>query len=692
MRAILKGRKLAGKAWLVNQPVSTGAPATATSYTTSLSSASGTVGGPVTVTFSPNGAWANGQTITPTTFGLTGSFSAGTGGVFSGGVLIPTVGGTGPATLTYTSTAAGTGTINSSPSAGLTNTSGAEAYQAVAGGATLSDFTLVQPKPAHPMMGFNAAIGYCVPVGGIGPFRWSLSGNSNYQIDGTEARISGTGGALGSAPDVVSITCQDGRGTIVTKNVTIAKQADNSANIFCNYSTHVSAAVNTNPQLFWASGFPVQAFDANGQFNSNNLTVSDPSGHWVTFYGSISTPNGDPAQFPPPGSYPLVCTLNNGSGTTLTLNVTITVDPIVEPVIEFNPQTVTAATPVGTSIGNVLASTPFNTPVRAMSDPSGSFKVNLTKGNVVVAQALTAGTYPIVLTVSDGAATTTTTFNVTVGTGTILSSSLMQMTVNQNLTNATSALGQVIGTPTMTGGYTGGTWSFSDPTGYNANATLGYFGCPARLTQNSSTGQITNQGPLSPALVLNSDGSLGEAPFPLIVTWTDGVHTCQQTFQVPVAWAPETVYYVGQGASSTYGAQGLETIAAARQLCQLPHADTKHFKVLANTNPEYYTGDNGPNVGLTLQAWVGPVILEGVAANGLVQPRAGGPMSGVHANAYGGGDAYGKGYQVFGTGDAKIINFEISGVHGGGLTDGLEADAQGRSDLRQPASSAVLHP
>ncbi len=672
MTTILKGRKLAGKAWSINQPTSSGGgSASALSYTTSLSSASGTIGTPVTVTFSPNGTWANGQTITPTDPGLTGGFTAGVGGTLSGGVLVPTVGSNGPATLIFTSSAAGTGTINSTTSGGLTNTSGAQTYQAVAGGATLTDFTLAQPKPAHPQMGFNAAVGYCTPLGGIGPFRWSLSGNSNYQIDGTEARISGTGGALGTTSDVVSITCQNGRGTVVTRNVTIAKQTDNSANIFCNYSTHVSAAVNSNPQLFWASGFPVQAFDASGQYNSNSLTVTDPTGHWVSFYGSISTPNGDPTQFPPVGSYPLVCTLNNGT-TTLTLDLTITVDPIVEPTIEFNPITVTAATPVGTSIGNALATTPFNTPVRAISDPSGNFKVNLTKGNVVVAQALTAGTFPVALTVSDGAATTTTTYNITVGAGVILSPGLMQMSVNPNLTNATSAIGQVIGTPTMTGGYLGGTWSFADPTGYNANATLGYFACPARLTQNANTGQITNQGPLSPALVLNSDGSLGEGPFPLAVTWTDGIHTCQQTFQVPVAWAPETVYYVGQGASTTYGAQGLETIAAARQLCQASHADTKHFKVLANTNSEYYTGDNGPNVGLTLQSWVGPVILEGIGASGIAQPRGGGPMSGALANAFGGGDAYGKGWQVFGTGDAKVINFEISGVHGGGLSDGLE--------------------
>jgi len=111
-------------------PIGSVSVSPATAYTTTLSAVSGTSGTPVTMSFVPNGLWASGQTIIPTVVTLAGTFATVTNGTLAGGVITPTPGNTNAVSVQFTpSSPAGTsGTLNSTPAAGLTNTTGALNY------------------------------------------------------------------------------------------------------------------------------------------------------------------------------------------------------------------------------------------------------------------------------------------------------------------------------------------------------------------------------------------------------------------------------------------------------------------------------------------------------------------------------------------------------------------------------------
>lgn len=521
-------------------------------------------------------------------------------------------------------------------------------------GTALTGVTFIQAAPAHPLMAYQASIGYLTPIGGIGPYRFAITDDqgSKYSVEWNTGRIYGEYNALGTTTDDLIGTCQDGRGTLITFNIPVAKRADSNPAIYFNDRPSVTAAISGNPQLNSFCQWHVQAFGgAHG--SGDALTVTDPTGNFINYYGNVSTQSSG---LPAPGRYPITLTLTATDSTTLTISPTITILPSAASTIEFIPMAVSTATPVGTVIGRLRATTPFNSPGWSILDPSGTLLVDPIKGDVTVMQAPSAGNLSIGLGVADGTATGSLNVNVSVPPGSVLASSAMTMSVAPGLINA--GRGQSIGTPVIAG-HIGGTWACVDLTGFNPNAELGYYGCPRRIVQDPVTGAIT------------APGLLSEETIRLQVTWlsTDGATSCVNTFSVPVTRAPTVTYYVGAGMSALHGANGFEDIGAARFFCNTNSGRTTFFdfQVYANADPNYYTGTKLVND--YYHSWPGPGRIVGVAANGVAQPRAGNTIG----SAQYGGDWTGKGPFVFGDGDWTFENMEVSFVNGSGLTDGLEA-------------------
>ena len=106
-----------------------GGVAVASGYTTSLSASTGAVGVAVTMTFTPTaGTWPSGAVITPSASGLTGTFSPTT----------VSASGSGAVTCTFTPSLAGTGTLSSTTSPAMTNTTGGLAYAGTSGGSSIA--------------------------------------------------------------------------------------------------------------------------------------------------------------------------------------------------------------------------------------------------------------------------------------------------------------------------------------------------------------------------------------------------------------------------------------------------------------------------------------------------------------------------------------------------------------------------
>ncbi len=156
--------------------------ALATGFGMTLSSGSGVVNSPVTVTFAPTGGtWPASETITPTTTSLSGAFFPTT--------LAPTAGGSGSINCTFTPTAAGTGSINATASPALTNTSGAQTYTATP---------------------ITYGVGYATPSGVTRVLTWDASVSSSVTGSGSSlvwtdqtsnvALAPVTGGSISSYP------------------------------------------------------------------------------------------------------------------------------------------------------------------------------------------------------------------------------------------------------------------------------------------------------------------------------------------------------------------------------------------------------------------------------------------------------------------------------------------------------------
>ncbi|GAC1341915.1 MAG: hypothetical protein NVSMB18_14980 [Acetobacteraceae bacterium] len=521
----------------------------------------------------------------------------------------------------------------------------------------MSGIVFTQPQPAHPAMAYNATLGTLTPVGGIGPFAWTVVDRlaDRYTVEAVTGRVYGYYNPLTASNDTVQFSCTDGRGTTVTRAFPVRKMADTGAGvIFFNSPPGHTATNNIGVSPRWA----LEAWGGGHGLNDKPVITNldgSPTTEFQISYDNTIVCKGALAA---PGAYPLKATLTSPGGQAITATVTPVIVPYT-PIayIEFIPGTISTSMTTGAVLGRALATTPSNRPTWSLTDPSGTLAIDGT-GVVTIRKQPPQGTLAFSIGVTDQVASYTQPFTIAVPAGTILPPRNMTLRINPNLRNV--GRGQPVGTASVKGITGTKRWSMVQDN-YNLlavkNGTLGY-----RYAVDPATGVVTAPGLLS----AQTDR--------IVLTCTDGLNTCSQTFEIPVAGAPVgTTYHVGRGMAALHGANGFEHIADVRARCMGERTDTCHILLYADRDPNYYADDTGVLLrdGYPLRfAWHGPIVIEGVAANGVAQPRTGGNTA-KWSNT--GNDMRGKGFWVFGDGDATLINVEVSHCFGGDQTHGVEA-------------------
>ena len=89
-----------------------------------------------------------------------------------------------------------------SATAAMAAAPGRGSAQAAGPAGPVTDILFNQPQPAHPLMGEHATLGHVTPVGGIGPYAWSLVSmlDARYNVDAVSGRVTATGASWGRAP------------------------------------------------------------------------------------------------------------------------------------------------------------------------------------------------------------------------------------------------------------------------------------------------------------------------------------------------------------------------------------------------------------------------------------------------------------------------------------------------------------
>lgn len=536
----------------------------------------------------------------------------------------------------------------------------------------LAGINFTQPYPIHPDSYFNS-VGFATPVDGIGPFVITLTGNPNgayrtfvdtwdghsYTYD-NRTIIQATN--PGTTTDQITLQCVDARGDQVSGTFTINKTSGTVTAVTMN---NRNPNYNINPTDTFANGpfytpqvvspggslgyfEPIQIKDTTTGLDSTNFQVS---------YGAIRiAPNACP-----PGTYPVEVTMSNGTITLAPFAYTIQMLPIPTPFIDWTIPSVSTSTAVGTQFGTAKATTIANLPKWFIIDPTDTFEISIQTGAIRLRTTpTTTDSITIQIKVTDYTQTATKSFVIPISTGTVVPSTNMTMSIPSNLVNV--GRNQVVGTPTVSGISGTKLWTMTqDNENLEGRLTNGYrdpfTDYTAHFAIDSSTGAIT------------APGLLGAKTYHLTVTCSNGVNSCTRVFAIPVAWAPTTTtYYVGRGMAAAHPGIGYETMAEVKALCQGNRTDTAHVYVMADADPDYYASDNGTrdnNYGLRF-AWTGPIIIEGVAANGVDQPRLGGSVTSYR----GGSDMRGKGFMTCGDGDFILKNLHFShslGDYGIGL-------------------------
>lgn len=556
--------------------------------------------------------------------------------------------------------------------------------------ARLSGLQIVQAGPLHPSMPLGQAIYFAtlVPQDGIGPFSFRMTAGDAAKYRVATPYFLNLIGLAGSTADSITVECTDARGDKASGTLAVAKQSDLSVPTLLLFPRGDAGGQpgftggpldnnGTRPDLL-STFFRMTA---GGSFTSltgvtyavyDQGTTTPSTAGWGDQYGYIWHRVGGVAA---PGVYPVTIVASDGQGNAASLDYNIVINQFVVPsYIEFSQGIVSTSILAASVVGKAAATTPRNVPKWTLTDTSNTLQIDASTGIVTIKNPPgAAGTYPFTISVQDGVfALYTQSFNLAVVAGNTLSSGNMAMTVNPALNNATR--GQSIGTPTVTGVTGTKSWRIVSQTGFNLETKLAIAALgrsyAERYIIDPSTGSIT----APPLLSFQTDT--------IAVSCTDGINTCTRSFSVPVAEAPYTHYWVGRGMSTAHGTSGMETFAEARAKCIGYHTDTKVFHVQADADPDYYTNDNGKRTGdYSLRfAWIGPVRVIGEAANGVTQPRFGGPASNTQI---GGNDMNGKGFIVFGDGDGWIENCEVSCCHGGSTTgvEGIRKDGETYGNL-----------
>ena len=530
----------------------------------------------------------------------------------------------------------------------------------------LSGVIWQQNMPIDPNAADATVVGYLRPVGGIGPFTYSISGNAGYSlVDGSSGQVRVLYYAPNSQGSTFQAIVTDARG-VPSAPITVT--------VLLAGSSPVTTLNEPNPcNNAAADGYNVgplfRLYEGGATVSVIDQATGIASTKWREDYDYLRWIGGGAATA---GIYPL--TINRTGAPPLSVSLVVQ-DYAPITFIELVPTAVSTSMLANAPVGQARATTPNNTPTFSINDPSGIFQITSAGALSTAKQPAAAGPIAFSITVADGRASLTQSFTITVVSGTTLPAANMTLTVPSSLANDT--YNNTIGTPAVSGVTGTKSWSLVSQSGYNAVAAAS--GAPARYAINASTGAITAATILSGDL----DGS-SSATDVLTVSCTDGINTCTQSFSVPVAWAAiSKAIHVGRGKSTATGlagpnAVGVETMAQARAMCMAPHSGTYHVLVYADTDPDYYTNDNGTKTtDYSLRfPWQGPIIIEGVAASGVAMPRLGGPAA---LNASGGTDMRGKGFIVSGDGDMVIKNLEISGCHDA-YSDGIHGVEAIRKD------------
>ena len=518
------------------------------------------------------------------------------------------------------------------------------------------------------------------PVGGVGPFVYStVESNTNgfTTIDSGSNRFA-TASDKGNIvvpydpgqPNTVTLRITDATGATVTKPITIDTSAT-APGIYISANRGWSS--NINPYLL--NILPV-LWNGSAVDGTTQINAIDPSGYFTYAYGAVSLSNAG-SNFPPPGVYPI--SVSASGYASQTFNVTIVAAVAGTPYFVQTLSPVSTSVLAGTVVGKIVGTTPNNTFFPTLTDPSGVLGVD--GSDVIIAkQPATAAQLSFTFKVTDQGGYTSASCSssgsaaLPIVSGTTLPSTNISFAgVTQAFNNDT--WNNTIGTPTVTGIAGIKQWTLVSQTGLNPLAISSPFGTsPARYQIDKSTGKLTAPAVLSAGL----DGA-SAATDTLVISCTDGINTCTAALDVMVSWAPVSqTYHVGRGMAAAHGGNGFEHIVDLRPKIAgsdvAPHSGTYRVLIYADADPDYYTNDTGTTTSnyAARFPWSGPIIVEGVPANGVPQPRMGGPAAN---NVGGGGDMRGKGFWVFGNGDALIRNVEISGCHDNASdgTHGVEA-------------------
>ncbi|GAC1333113.1 MAG: hypothetical protein NVSMB20_05370 [Bradyrhizobium sp.] len=499
------------------------------------------------------------------------------------------------------------------------------------------------------------------PVGGRGPYRFEMGPRNplGYRIaDPAHGWIQVPYNAFPSTiTDAFDVMVTDADGHSFLAAVTVDKSGKSP--LLYIAGPYLRPANLTDP--FYNLAQSVAVFGASGY--DNIAVTSDPSGLFSVSYGALR-----PSKPPPAGDYPITVTAKNAAGATLSANVTLRYRDMTIGAIQFIPVIVSTSMPVGAVIGALQASAPNNTPTYGIVDPGGCLEVDARTGVVAVAKPLPAGDYKFGGVCKEGAAVRTDPFVIPVHQGTILDPSAMSMTVNQGLNNAVR--GQSVGQPVVAGiDPAKQRWTIQQ-SNFNrmalANGSLGYL-----FAADPHTGAVTATALLPAAM--DAQGNPVPKLHTITLACTDGINTCTRSFSVPVAWAPITrTVHVGRGMAAAHGADGFEHIVDAR--LQLTGEATGTTKVLIHWDADenYYADDTGTKHALyeARFPWHGPLLVEGVKGPAGQRPRTGGDTAKWAST---GNDMRGKGFWVFGDGDAIMRGIEVSHCFGGDAIHGVEA-------------------
>lgn len=427
----------------------------------------------------------------------------------------------------------------------------------------LSDIVWNQPYPVNPNAWDGSIVGWCDPVGGIGPYVWTSNIPGYRFISKSDSNVRIWFYAPGPDPETYNFTCTDARGDTVTKAITITKSVAGVPTFVCN---------SRNPINNARSGIGTDVFNnaifypcvSGGTFSANTNPTVTPSTVWSWQYTRLRATT---TSMPAVGNYPLTLSAIDSAGHTATLNFTAKVvayTPITY--IEFNQSIpVTTSTSGNTPIGQACATTPNNLPTWTINDNGKNILiVNGTTGQVTLTQKPTiGGNYPFTLTVTDQTATYSQVFSLFVAVGITLQDTSISFTPNV-MTNApinnAPVNGQTIGTPSSTvTGFPANSiitwrvtkcqrWNFDmdNPLSITNNVydARGGVGKP-RFTADPSTGKVTAWAQLS-----DTTGTAGEW-FDLTATENTGIYTCTKRVYVTVNPMPSIVYHVGVGMSNS---------------------------------------------------------------------------------------------------------------------------------------------